>query len=58
MERRTIAAGTLPNNVGSLGGWIADPQAVKPGSYMPQPEISPAQLAANPRLPADVEIGA
>lgn len=44
MERRTIAAGTLPNNVGSLGGWISNPQAVKPGSYMPQPEISPAQL--------------
>jgi cytochrome c oxidase subunit II len=44
MERHTIAAGVLPNNTGSLAGWISNPQAVKPGSYMPQPEVSPAQL--------------
>ena len=44
MERQTIAAGTLPNNTGNLAGWISNPQHVKPGSYMPQPEVSPAQL--------------
>ena len=44
MQRRIIAAGTLPNTVGSLAGWIADPQHIKPGSLMPQPEVSPAQL--------------
>jgi len=44
MQRRTIAAGTLPNNTGDLAGWISNPQAIKPGSMMPQPEISPAQL--------------
>ncbi len=42
--RATIAAGTLPNNTGHLAGWIADPQAVKPGSLMPRPELTPAEL--------------
>jgi cytochrome c oxidase subunit 2 len=34
-SRRTIAAGTLPNTRGHLGGWILDPQGIKPGSRMP-----------------------
>ncbi len=34
-SRRTIAAGTLPNNRGTLAGWIADPQHLKPGNLMP-----------------------
>jgi cytochrome c oxidase subunit 2 len=33
-SRLTIAAGTLPNNKGNLAGWIADPQAIKPGTKM------------------------
>jgi cytochrome c oxidase subunit II len=33
-SRRSIAAGTLPNNRGNLGGWITDPQSVKPGNHM------------------------
>jgi cytochrome c oxidase subunit 2 len=44
MTRRTIAANTLPNNTGNLAGWIADPQHVKPGSNMPDPEVAPGQL--------------
>jgi cytochrome c oxidase subunit II len=44
MERRTLAAGTLPNTPGNLAGWIADPQHVKPGNFMPQPELSAAEL--------------
>jgi cytochrome c oxidase subunit 2 len=44
MERRTLAAGTLPNTPGNLAGWIADPQHVKPGNFMPQPEISAVEL--------------
>lgn len=44
MERRTLAAGTLPNNTGNLAAWISNPQHIKPGSYMPQPEVTPAQL--------------
>jgi cytochrome c oxidase subunit 2 len=34
-SRRTIAAGMLPNTRGHLGGWLADPQGVKPGTLMP-----------------------
>jgi cytochrome c oxidase subunit 2 len=33
--RRTIAAGALPNTLGNLEGWIANPQAIKPGAKMP-----------------------
>jgi cytochrome c oxidase subunit 2 len=44
MQRHTIAAGTLANTTGNLAGWISNPQAIKPESQMPQPEISPAQL--------------
>ncbi|MGH7618743.1 MAG: cytochrome c oxidase subunit II [Gemmatimonadaceae bacterium] len=33
--RRTLAAGTLPNSLGHLAGWIANPQALKPGALMP-----------------------
>ncbi|HWB97496.1 MAG TPA: cytochrome c oxidase subunit II [Bryobacteraceae bacterium] len=32
--RSTIAAGTLPNTKGNLGGWILDPQNIKPGTRM------------------------
>jgi cytochrome c oxidase subunit 2 len=41
-SRISIAAGTLPNNAGSLGGWIADPQSIKPGVKMP-PNPLPAE---------------
>jgi len=34
-SRREIAAGTLRNHRGTLAGWIADPQAIKPGVFMP-----------------------
>jgi cytochrome c oxidase subunit 2 len=44
MERRTLAAGTLSNTPGNLAGWIADPQHVKPGNKMPQPQLSAAEL--------------
>ncbi len=46
MDRQTLAAGTLPNTPGHLAGWIADPQHVKPGNFMPRPEISAAELQA------------
>ncbi len=45
MSRRMIAAATLPNNPGSLGAWIADPQHIKPGNYMPRLDLSGPQLA-------------
>lgn len=34
-SRMHIAAGMLRNHRGTLGGWIADPQAIKPGARMP-----------------------
>jgi cytochrome c oxidase subunit 2 len=34
-SRPTIAAGSFPNNVGTLAGWIADAQHLKPGNGMP-----------------------
>lgn len=34
-SRGWIAAATLPNNEGTLAGWIADPQHIKDGARMP-----------------------
>jgi cytochrome c oxidase subunit 2 len=34
-SRRTIAAGALPNNAGTLAAWIAASQKIKPGNLMP-----------------------
>jgi cytochrome c oxidase subunit 2 len=34
-SRRTIGAGQFPNNVGTLAGWIANTQQIKPGARMP-----------------------
>jgi cytochrome c oxidase subunit II len=45
MTRLTIASGTLPNTAGYLSGWIAEPQHLKPGNYMPDLDLSGPQLA-------------
>ena len=45
-SRSTIGAGTLPNTRGHLAGWIADPQAIKPGNRMPPPGLSGDELTA------------
>ena len=34
-SRQTLGAGVLPNNQGTMAGWIADSQGVKPGNRMP-----------------------
>jgi len=34
-SRLSLAAGTLPNNSGTLAGWIAGSQHIKPGNQMP-----------------------
>jgi cytochrome c oxidase subunit 2 len=44
MSRSTIAAGSLPNNVGNLSGWIADPQGIKPVNLMPNLYLSGPEL--------------
>jgi cytochrome c oxidase subunit 2 len=43
-SRRTLAAGALPNSPGHLAGWIANPQALKPGSRMPRVPMTPAEF--------------
>jgi cytochrome c oxidase subunit II len=44
MSRTTIAAGMLPNTVGHLSGWVANPQYIKPANEMPNLELSGPQL--------------
>ena len=34
-NRHSLAAGILPNNVGTIAGWIADAQHIKPANRMP-----------------------
>ncbi len=34
-SRLTIAAGTLPNNLGTMEAWVANAQSIKPGAKMP-----------------------
>ncbi|TFZ01385.1 cytochrome c oxidase subunit II [Ramlibacter rhizophilus] len=46
-RRGWIAAATLPNNVGTLAGWIANPQHIKDGARMPAyHQFSPEELRA------------
>jgi cytochrome c oxidase subunit II len=45
-SRRTIAAGTLPNTRGNLGGWIVNPQTIKPGVLMPPNRLGSEDLQA------------
>jgi cytochrome c oxidase subunit II len=43
-SRQTIAAGTVPNNIGNLAGWVVDPQHIKPGTLMPPNELSSGDM--------------
>ncbi|VWX62485.1 Cytochrome c oxidase subunit 2 [Burkholderiales bacterium 8X] len=43
-SRRTLAAGTLPNQREALARWISDPQQLKPGTTMPATRLPPDQL--------------
>jgi cytochrome c oxidase subunit 2 len=45
-SRLTLAAGTVPNTRGHLGGWIIDPQNLKPGNKMPPTSLSAEELQA------------
>jgi cytochrome c oxidase subunit 2 len=42
--RRMIAAATIPNTRGHLGGWVLNAQSIKPGSKMPRMNLEVAQL--------------
>lgn len=45
--RRSLGAGILPNNTGTLIGWIGNSQAIKPGNRMPPyPMLSGRDLQA------------
>lgn len=45
--RRSLGAGILPNNRGTLMGWIGDSQSIKPGNRMPPYKtLSAAELQA------------
>ena len=46
MSRRMIASGMLVNNTGNLSGWVANAQALKPGSRMPAMDLTPQDLHA------------
>jgi cytochrome c oxidase subunit 2 len=43
-SRPTLAAGALPNDRAHLLAWLADPQANKPGTKMPDPRLTPAEV--------------
>jgi cytochrome c oxidase subunit 2 len=43
-SRRSLAAGALPNSMGNLGGWIVNPQRVKPGTHMATIAVKPDDL--------------
>lgn len=45
-SRLSLGAATIPNNHGNLAGWIANPQALKPGNKMPATYMDPKQLEA------------
>ncbi len=46
-SRQTLGAGILPNNQGTMAGWIADSQGIKPGNRMPSyPVLSGQDLRA------------
>lgn len=45
-SRRTLAAATVPNTRGYLGGWIADPQHLKPGNKMVSSPLPPDDFQA------------
>ncbi len=42
-SRTTLGAGILPNNRGTMMGWIGNSQAIKPGNRMPPYSILPGE---------------
>ena len=45
-SRMSLGAGILDNNAGTLAGWIANSQALKPGNLMPPIRLPPEDLHA------------
>lgn len=42
-RRKTLGAGILPNNTGTMMGWIANSQQIKPGNRMPSYDVLTAE---------------
>ena len=45
-SRTTLAAATIPNDVGELAAWVYDPQHIKPGNRMPVVPLAPEDFQA------------
>ena len=45
-SRQTLAAGAIRNDPTALTAWIADPQAIKPGTHMPANALPPSDMEA------------
>jgi cytochrome c oxidase subunit 2 len=45
-SRETLAAATIPNAIGHLAAWVADPQGIKEGAHMPTNGLDPEDLQA------------
>jgi cytochrome c oxidase subunit 2 len=45
-SRRTLAALAIPNTRGHMGGWIVNPQSIKPGANMPAVPLDRGQFEA------------
>ncbi|MQA90106.1 MAG: cytochrome c oxidase subunit II [Gemmatimonas sp.] len=45
-SRSTLAAATLPNTRGHLGGWLANPQRIKPAAKMPAVPLDNVEFQA------------
>lgn len=43
-SRKTLAALSLPNNLGHLSAWVTDPQNIKPGNLMPASKLNSKDL--------------
>lgn len=45
-SRQTLAAGLLANTPANMARWLRDPQSLKPGSHMPDLQLSDTQVRA------------
>jgi cytochrome c oxidase subunit 2 len=45
-QRETLGAGVIPNTHENLTRWLKDPQAIKPGSLMPDLNLTDAEVTA------------
>jgi len=44
MSRDTLGSGVIPNSPENLRAWVKDPQAIKPGNFMPDMQLDSKEL--------------